>query len=111
MSYTPKVYRAQGGDLLVVESGGKVQVKIGGQIVGDTGTQIAAIADLAGTVGSANSTMTAIAAPTDAPADADALRDDIAATMVPAINNNFADLQSKVNTILAALRGVGAVAG
>jgi hypothetical protein len=35
MSYTPKVYRAQGGDLLVVESGGKVQIKTGGQIVGD----------------------------------------------------------------------------
>ncbi|HUG63024.1 MAG TPA: hypothetical protein VMP03_14330 [Methylomirabilota bacterium] len=36
--------------------------------------------------------MTAVPAPTDTPADADALRDDIAANLVPAINDNLADL-------------------
>ena len=42
--------------------------------------------------------------------DADALRDDIATNVIPAINNNLADVQAKVNGILAALRGVGIVA-
>jgi hypothetical protein len=70
---------------------------------------VAAITSLGGTVGTANDTMTAIAAPTDSPADADALRDDIAAVMVPAINNNLADLQAKVNAILTALRNAGII--
>ena len=54
------------------------ELKTGGQIVGNAGTQVSAIADLAGTVGAANDTMTAVPVPTDTPADADALRDDIA---------------------------------
>ena len=37
MSYTTKVYRDQGGDRLVVEAGGIVQLKTGGQIVGNAG--------------------------------------------------------------------------
>jgi hypothetical protein len=41
---------------------------------------------------------------------ADALRDDLAANLVPAVNNNLADLQAKVNAILAALRAIGIVA-
>lgn len=73
--------------------------------IGGTATTTA-VASLTGSVGTANDAMTAIAAPTDTPASADALRDDIAAVMVPAINNNFADLQAKVNAILAALRGI-----
>ena len=109
MSYIPKVYHAQGGDLLVVENGGAVQVKTGGQIVGDSGAQTSSITDLAGSVGTANNTMTAIVAPADTPATADVLRDDLAANLVPAVNNNFADLQAKVNAILAALRAVGIV--
>ena len=40
MSYTTKVYRDQGGDRLVVEAGGIVQLKTGGQIVGNAGTQV-----------------------------------------------------------------------
>jgi hypothetical protein len=110
VSYIPKVYHAQGGDRLVVESGGTVHIKTGGQIVGDAGTQVSAIPELAGTVGTANDIMTQIAAPTDSPATADALRDDIAANLVPAVNNNFADLQVKVNSILSALRALGAIA-
>jgi hypothetical protein len=46
---------------------------------------------LAGTVGTANDTMTALAVPTGSPAIADALRDDLAANLVPAVNNNFAE--------------------
>ena len=44
------------------------------------------------------------------PGHTDALRDDIATNVIPAINNNLADVQAKVNGILAALRGVGVVA-
>ena len=54
--------------------------------------------------------MTAVPVPADTPADADALRDDIATNVIPAINNNLADVQAKVNGILAVLRGVGIVA-
>ena len=46
---------------------------------------------MAGTVGAANDTMTALAVPTGSPAIADALRDDLAANLVPAVNNNFAE--------------------
>lgn len=48
MSYSSKIYRAQGGDRLVVEAGGSVQVKNGGQVVGDAGTQADTIADVTG---------------------------------------------------------------
>jgi hypothetical protein len=51
----------------------------------------------------ANDTMTPVTAPTDSPASPDVLRDDLAANLVPAVNNNLADLQAKVNAILAAL--------
>ena len=54
--------------------------------------------------------MTAVPVPADTPADADALRDDIATNIIPAINNNLADVQAKVNGILAALRSVGLIA-
>jgi hypothetical protein len=37
------------------------------------------------------------------------LRDDIATNLVPAVNNSFADLQAKVNAILAALGAVGII--
>jgi hypothetical protein len=83
----------------------------GGTIVGGgTASGITAIPDLAGTVGTANDTMTAIANPTDSPATADALRDDLVAVLIPALNNNLADLQTKVNAILAALRTAGVIA-
>lgn len=48
MTYQPKVYRKQGGDQLVVASGGQVNVESGGQITA-AGTQAAHIADVAGT--------------------------------------------------------------
>jgi hypothetical protein len=41
--------------------------------------------------GTANDTTTALAVPTDSPAIANALRDDLAANLVPAVNNNFAE--------------------
>jgi hypothetical protein len=76
---------------------------------GSAGTQASAIADLAGTVGTANDTLTAVPVPADTPATVDALRDDIATNLIPAINNNFADVQAKLNAILTAIRGVAIV--
>jgi hypothetical protein len=75
-------------------------------------TPAAAIASLTGTVGTANDAMTAVPAAT-APADNTAtglasLTSTNAA--ITAINNDLADLQAKVNAILAALRTTGVIA-
>lgn len=48
MSYQPKVYRKQGGDELVVASGGKITVETGGIIEPSAG-QAAFVADVATT--------------------------------------------------------------
>lgn len=54
--------------------------------------------------GTANNTIQAMADPTDSPATADALRDDLVANLLPAIRNNFADLAAKVNELISATR-------
>jgi hypothetical protein len=74
-------------------------------------TPAAAITSLTGTVGTANDAMTAVPAAT-APADNTAtglasLTSTNAA--ITAINNDLADLQAKVNAILAALRTTGVI--
>lgn len=61
------------------------------------------------TTGAADSTLQAIPNPTDSPATADALRDDIVANVLPAIRNDLADLAAKVNEIRAALVTLGAL--
>lgn len=94
----------QGGSRLEVDATG------GGAITPGNGVQASAIADLTGTVGTANGAMVAVPNPTDTPATADALRDDLVANVLPVINDDLADLQAKVNGILAALRGVGIIA-
>lgn len=48
MTYQPKVYREQGGDKLVVASGGEIDVKSGGKILAG-GSQAAFVADVATT--------------------------------------------------------------
>jgi len=45
-TYSPKVYRASGGDSLVVASGGTIKVETGGKLVPNSGTQAATIADV-----------------------------------------------------------------
>lgn len=45
-TYSPKVYKQQGGDILVVKSGGEIKIEGGGKISAD-GTQASHIADLA----------------------------------------------------------------
>lgn len=62
----------------------------------------AGLAALGGTLtGTLAGSLVAIAAPTDTPASADALRDDIAANMVPALNLAFKEIQTKLNTLIA----------
>jgi len=81
MSYQGKVYRKQGGDSLVVASGGTIQVLTGGKIVPNSGTQAAHIADASAISGG------------DAPTEAE---------------HNA--LITKLNSVLAALRGAGILA-
>lgn len=50
--------------------------------------------------GTANDVIEALPNPTDSPATADALRDDLVAVFIPALRNNIADLTAKVNAIL-----------
>lgn len=93
-TYEPKVYRKQGGDELVVASGGAINVESGGAIQAD-GTQASAIANLTDNSGGT----------------ADDTIADVEATYTEAtLANNFADLAAKVNAILAALRGAGIIA-
>jgi hypothetical protein len=60
--------------------------------------------------GTANDTIQALPDPTDTPATADALRDDLVAVHWPAIRNNFADLATKINEIRTVLRNAKLVA-
>lgn len=94
MSYNTKMYEEQGGDSLVVDNGGNINVKTGGKIFAN-GTQAAAIVNLTdSTTGTANDTLT-----------------DVGGAFVQAtLNNNFADIAAKINGILAALRGAGIIA-
>lgn len=108
MSYNASNYTEQGGAVTVI--GGELKIAAGGKIT-NAGTQASAIADLTdSTTGTANNTLQALPDPTDTPASADALRDDLVANLIPALRNNYADLGAKVNAILAALRGAGIIA-
>lgn len=70
-----------------------------------TSADVTALTSLGGTLtGTTDGTLADIAVPTDTPATADALRDDIATNMVPAINLQLKELQAKVNAIIAALK-------
>lgn len=60
--------------------------------------------------GTANTTLEAMADPTDTPASADALRDDIVANLLPKIRNNFADVATAINAIRTALVNAGLMA-
>lgn len=62
------------------------------------------------TAGTANNTLEALPNPADAPATADALRDDLVANLIPALRNNYADLAEKCNALRTALRNHGIMA-
>lgn len=66
---------------------------------------IGALTDNTG--GTANTTLQALTDPADTPADADALRDDLVANMIPEIRNNFADLAAQMNAFRTSLRNAG----
>lgn len=145
-------YEQQGGSVWYI--GGELQFASGATMT-VAGTQASAITSLTDSTGAASNdstladgltvtaltdnsagatadgTIEAMANPTDSPATADALRDDIVANLLPSIRNNFKDVATKINTIvtdistnndnisdlavkvnaiLAALRGVGIVA-
>lgn len=80
MSYNGEVYRQQGGAVLVVDEAGEIRVNAGGKIT-DDGVQASAITDAAAITGGES--------PTEAEHNA---------------------LVTKLNSILAALRGVGIIA-
>jgi hypothetical protein len=87
-TYQPKVYREQGGDKLVVKSGGEIKVETGGKVTND-GTQAAAIVTLTdSTTGTAGDTV-----------------DDNTAS----VKDDIASLAKKINDILVALRGAGII--
>jgi hypothetical protein len=89
-TYQPKIYRKQGGNELVVASGGKIVLETGGAIVPNSGTQATAIASLTdSTTGTASDTL-----------------DDTTAGQ----KDDIASLAAKINAILAALRGAGIIA-
>lgn len=95
MSYNTNVYLEQGGDRIVIQSGGEIKIETGGKITAN-GTQASAIVSLTdSTTGTAN----------------DTVQDVGAAFSQATLNNNFADLTAKINGILAALRGAGIIAG
>lgn len=73
-----KVYHEDGGDSFVIDSGGTLDIKSGGQITA-AGTQASAITDATA----------AVSSPTKAEFDA---------------------VVTKLNSVLAALRGVGVIA-
>lgn len=87
--------------------------EVASQIAGASVTPGTAIASLTGTVGTANDAMTALAASTAAATGADTATLPTKASVdaiITANNNNLADLQAKVNAILAALRTAGIIA-
>lgn len=63
---------------------------------------IAALTD--NTSGTVSSTLAALPDPANTPADADALRDDIVANLLPPLRNAVASLSAKQNLVLATLR-------
>ncbi len=56
------------------------------------------------TTGTPDDTLEALPDPSDEPNTADALRDDLVTTLLPALRNNFADLAAKVNALAAMLK-------
>ncbi|MGI8390531.1 hypothetical protein [Brucella anthropi] len=85
--------------------GGPGELLVDGQpLEGGTKAEITALTPLTGTVGTGNDAMTAVANATAATTDTSAASLTSVNTAVGAINNNLADLQAKVNAIIAALK-------
>jgi len=101
MSYEPKVYREQGGDKIVVASGGEINIESGGTVTAD-GTQASTIADAAVNL----KTDYAV----DDIDDAGTIDGTEIAVVLNLITAAYNDLATKHNTLLAAIEGVGILA-
>lgn len=93
-TYQPKVYKKQGGNELVVASGGKIVIETGGQLVPNSGTQASTIADL-----SITTDLTGVDTGTD-----------MTAAQAAQIEADLAAIATKLNAVLAALEGAGILA-
>jgi len=93
MGYNSKIYNKQGGDEVVVASGGEINIESGGKIT-DDGTQASHIADL-----SITTDLTGVDTDTD-----------MTAAQAGQIEADLAAIETKLNAILAALEGVGILA-
>lgn len=94
MSNNALVHKPQGGDQIVIESGGSIHVKTGGKIVPNSETQPSHIADLAVTTD-----LTGVDTGTD-----------MTAAQAGQIETDLAAVATKLNAVLAALEGAGIVA-
>ena len=93
MTYVPKVYKTDGGDTEVVADGGELTVESGGEINIESG----------GTITNDGTQATAIA---DAKIDYATPDLDTEAEIIAALNTT----NGKINSIIAALEGVGILA-
>lgn len=100
MSYQPKVYREQGGNKLVVASGGEVKIESGGSITA-AGTQASKIADLAVTY--------TLNDPTITPNNAITIADGSAATVAELLEF-CEELKADIHAIIDVLEGAGLAA-
>jgi len=89
-----------------LEPDGRVRVFVSPRAAAAVAADVGALTFTA-VAGTANTTLEALPNPTDTPASADALRDDIVANLLPPLRNNFADLATQVNAIRTALRNAG----
>jgi hypothetical protein len=71
----------------------------------DAADDVGALTDNSG--GSADQSIEAMNDPADSPTDADALRDDLVANLLPSIRNNFADLAAQLNDFRTKLQAKG----
>lgn len=92
------------GRFMGMEPTGKVRVWVTCSRMLASAT-VAALTD--SSAGTANGTVEALPNPTDTPATADALRDDLVAVLIPALRNNFAELTTKINEFRTVLRAAG----
>lgn len=95
---------AVAGLFMGMEPDGTVRVYVSSHRMAAAAT-ITALTD--SSAGTANNTIQALPDPTDTPATADALRDDLVAVHWPVLRNNFADLAAKINEIRTVLRASG----
>lgn len=101
------------GFFMGMEPNGKVRVFVhpvlAGLIATDQAADVGALT-LAALAGTADTTLEALPNPTDAPATADALRDDLVATLLPPLRNNLDDLGTQINALRTVLRAAGLMA-